>query len=73
MASEVAETLAKEGINVEVIDLRTIVPFDVETVLASIKKTGKFVITHEAVRNNGFGAEIAATILQVIDFLRLSR
>ncbi|HEX4840116.1 MAG TPA: thiamine pyrophosphate-dependent enzyme [Rhabdochlamydiaceae bacterium] len=62
MASEVAETLAKEGINVEVIDLRTIVPCDVETVLASVKKTGKLVIAHEAARNNGFGAEIAATI-----------
>ncbi len=48
MASEIAEQLAKEGISVEVIDLRTIVPLDMETVLTSVRKTGKVLIAHEA-------------------------
>ncbi|PIS02465.1 MAG: MFS transporter [Chlamydiae bacterium CG10_big_fil_rev_8_21_14_0_10_42_34] len=60
MANEAAEALSKEGISVEVIDLRTIVPLDFETVLGSIKKTGKLLIAHEAARNSGFGAELAA-------------
>lgn len=60
MAADVADQLAKEGIAVEVIDLRTIVPLDFETVLSSIKKTGKLLIAHEAARNCGFGAELAA-------------
>jgi 2-oxoisovalerate dehydrogenase E1 component len=60
MANEAAEALAKEGILIEVIDLRTIVPLDFATVLNSIKKTGKLLIAHEAARNCGFGAEIAA-------------
>ena len=60
MGFEVAELLAKEGISVEVIDLRTIVPADFETILHSVKKTGKLLIAHEAVRTAGFGAEIAA-------------
>ncbi len=57
---EVAEQLAKEGIQAEVIDLRTLVPLDFACVLASIKKTGKLLILHEAPRNCGFGAELAA-------------
>lgn len=60
MAHEVAEQLAKEGISIEVIDLRTIVPLDFDTVLTSIKKTSKLLIAHEAARNCGFGAELAA-------------
>ena len=60
MANEVAEALLKEGISIEVIDLRTIVPLDFETVLASIMRTGKLLIAHEAARNAGFGAELAA-------------
>jgi 2-oxoisovalerate dehydrogenase E1 component len=60
MANEAAEALSKEGISVEVIDLRTIVPLDFESIRASIKKTGKLLIAHEAARNGGFGAEIAA-------------
>ncbi len=60
MANEVAETLSGEGISVEVIDLRTIVPLDFETVLKSVRKTGKLLIAHEAARNGGFGAELAA-------------
>lgn len=60
MAHEAAETLSQEGLSVEVIDLRTIVPLDFATVLKSVKKTGKLLIAHEAARNCGFGAELAA-------------
>ena len=60
MANEAAEALSKEGVSVEVIDLRTLVPLDFATVLQSIKKTGKLLIAHEAARNCGFGAELAA-------------
>jgi 2-oxoisovalerate dehydrogenase E1 component len=60
MAYEVAENLAKEGMSVEVIDLRTLVPLDFDAVLSSLKKTGKLLIIHEAPKNCGFGAELAA-------------
>jgi 2-oxoisovalerate dehydrogenase E1 component len=56
-----AGELAEDGINVEVIDLRTIVPWDRAMVLSSLKKTGRLAILHEAVRDFGVGAEIAAT------------
>jgi len=58
----VAGELDKEGISVEVIDLRTIAPYDEATVLASVNKTGRALILHEAVRPFGTGAEIAANI-----------
>lgn len=58
----VAESLSEEGISVEVIDLRTISPLDEETILASVARTGRAVIVHEAVRSFGVGAEIAARI-----------
>jgi pyruvate dehydrogenase E1 component beta subunit len=61
-----AEALVAEGISVEVIDLRTISPWDRETVLASVTKTGRAVVVHEAVRSCGVGAEIAATISEEI-------
>lgn len=64
MVSEIAEILSQEGIHVEVIDLRTIVPLDIETVLSSVKKTGKLVIAHEAPKFGGFGAEISAQIME---------
>merc|ERR1740121_3420589 len=57
-----ADRAAKEGISCEVIDLQTIVPWDVDTVEASVKKTGRLIVTHEAPSTNGFGAEIAAKI-----------
>ena len=61
-ALEVAGQLAEEGISVEVIDLRTIAPYDEEAVLASVSKTGRAVVLHEAVRAYGTGAEIAARL-----------
>ena len=57
-----AEYLQKEGINSEVIDLRTLVPWDKQTVLNSVKKTHHLVVAHETWRRAGWGAEIAATI-----------
>lgn len=57
-----AKTLAKEGISVEVVDLRTISPWDRETVLDSAAKTGRVVVVHEAVKQFGIGAEIASVI-----------
>jgi acetoin:2,6-dichlorophenolindophenol oxidoreductase subunit beta len=59
-----AAELEKDGVSVEVVDLRTISPWDQETVLASVRKTGRAVVVHEAVRSFGVGAEIAATIHQ---------
>jgi pyruvate dehydrogenase E1 component beta subunit len=56
------EALAKEGISAEIVDLRTISPWDKETVLASAAKTGRVMVVHEAVRDFGPGGEIAATI-----------
>ena len=52
----------EEGISCEVVDLRTLMPFDVETVLSSVRKTGRLAIVHEAPRTCGFGAELAATV-----------
>jgi pyruvate/2-oxoglutarate/acetoin dehydrogenase E1 component len=57
-----ADRLAKEGIEAEIVDLRTLVPLDIETVLASVAKTGRAVIVHSAVEFGGFGAELAAQI-----------
>lgn len=59
-----AETLAAEGISAEVIDLRTLKPWDEETVLASVRKTGRLVVVHEASRTCGVGAEVAATVAE---------
>ncbi|MFC3443510.1 alpha-ketoacid dehydrogenase subunit beta [Sphingobium rhizovicinum] len=60
----VAEKLAGEGVSVEVIDLRTISPWDKETVLASVRKTDRAVVVHEAVKQFGIGAEIASVITE---------
>ena len=62
-ALEAAEILAREdGVEAEVVDLRTLRPLDMETILASVAKTGKALVVHEANRFGGFGAEIAAEI-----------
>jgi pyruvate/2-oxoglutarate/acetoin dehydrogenase E1 component len=59
---EAAEALAKEGIDVEVIDLRTLKPLDTETIVGSVKKTGRVVVVYEGYTTGGFGAEIVACI-----------
>ncbi|MEM0455258.1 MAG: transketolase C-terminal domain-containing protein, partial [Nitrososphaerota archaeon] len=59
-----AEEVEKEGISVEVIDLRSLIPYDWEAISRSVKKTGRPVIVHEAQKTSGFGAEIAATIAE---------
>ncbi|WP_395395121.1 transketolase C-terminal domain-containing protein [Novosphingobium sp. BL-8A] len=60
------EELTKAGVSVEVVDLRTISPWDKETVLASAEKTGRLLVVHEAGRNFGPGAEIAATVQETL-------
>lgn len=62
VALTAAEELAKEGIDVEVIDLRTIIPWDRDAVYESVKKTGRVIVTHEAPVTCGFGAELIASI-----------
>jgi pyruvate dehydrogenase E1 component beta subunit len=57
-----AEVLQAAGVEAEVVDLRSLVPLDTETIMASVKKTGRAVVVHEAHRTAGFGAEIAAQI-----------
>lgn len=59
---QAAVALQQEGISAEVIDVATISPLDTATILSSVKKTGRCVIVHEAARNGGVGAEIAATV-----------
>ncbi len=61
-AAEAAERLGDEGVSVEVIDLRTLWPWDKAAVLASVEKTGRLVVAHESVAVAGFGAEVAATV-----------
>ena len=64
-ASEAAEKWAQKGIDIEVIDLRTLVPWDRETVLASVRKTSRVILLHEASRTGGFGGEIASEIAEL--------
>ncbi|MEQ8585545.1 MAG: pyruvate dehydrogenase complex E1 component subunit beta [Thalassobaculaceae bacterium] len=61
-----AATLETEGASVEVIDLRTLWPWDKERVFDSVKKTGRLIVAHESVQAGGFGAEIAATVSDVL-------
>ncbi len=69
-ALEAAEILAAEGISVEVVDPRTVVPLDLDTILASVKKTGRLIISHEGYTRCGVGAEIATQVMeQGLDYL----
>lgn len=61
---EAAEDLNRRGVSTEVIDVETLKPFDAETVVRSVAKTGRCVIVHEAPRTSGFGAEIAAVLAE---------
>ncbi|EAR25559.1 putative branched-chain alpha-keto acid dehydrogenase component [marine actinobacterium PHSC20C1] len=61
-ALDAAVAAADDGISIEVVDLRSLSPVDFDTVSASVKKTGRLVITHEAAESGGLGAEIAATL-----------
>ena len=61
-ALDAAERLAEDGRKVEVIDLRTLLPWDRETVLRSVRKTGRALVLHEAPTTGGFGGEVAAVI-----------
>lgn len=63
-ALEAAETLAGEGIECEVIDLRTLLPLDKETILKSVAKTNKLLVVHEDTRTGGIAGEIAATVFE---------
>lgn len=70
-ALDAAARLEEMGISLEVIDLRTIVPWDKETVLKSVSKTGRVIIMHEASRSFHVGAELAASIVEDLSFYRL--
>ena len=63
-ALESAELMAKEGVGVEVLDLRTIIPYDKEAIRASVEKTGRVVIAYEGYKTGGVGSEIAAFIAE---------
>jgi pyruvate dehydrogenase E1 component beta subunit len=70
IADEAAKQAEQAGISVEVLDLRTLMPFDLDAILASVQKTGRCVIVHEAPRTCGFGAELIASIQErAIEYL----
>jgi pyruvate dehydrogenase E1 component beta subunit len=62
LVAKLAVEMKSQGIDVEVIDLRCLQPLDIDTIVESVEKTGRVMIVHEAVKTNGFGAEIAALI-----------
>jgi pyruvate dehydrogenase E1 component beta subunit len=62
IAEEAAKKAEAQGLSIEVVDLRTLMPFDIETIVASVVKTGRAVVVHEAPRTCGFGAELVASI-----------
>ncbi len=64
VALKAAEQLAAEGVAVEIVDLRTIAPLDKETLLASVRKTGRLVVLHEATRTGGYAGEVAAVAME---------
>lgn len=70
---EAAKQLEKDGIDAEILDLRTLSPLDKEAIITSVKKTGRVLITHEAVQKFGVGAEVAAIIADSDAFYHLDR
>jgi pyruvate dehydrogenase E1 component beta subunit len=66
VATKGAEMLAAEGVKVDLLDLRTIWPWDEAAVIASVRKTGRLLVVHEAVEVAGFGAEIVARVFDQV-------
>ncbi len=66
LCKRAAEKLAEEGVSAAVLDLRTLVPLDVETLCVEVAKTGRCVVVHEAPLSAGFGAEVSATLMEQI-------
>jgi acetoin:2,6-dichlorophenolindophenol oxidoreductase subunit beta len=64
VAMGAAEKLSREGIETEIVDLRTLSPLDKETILTSVEKTGRLIVLHEATRTGGFAGEIAAVVME---------
>lgn len=70
MVSTVMQTVEKNSLNADVLDLRTLVPMDIDSIVASVKKTGRVMIVHEAPRTLGMGSEISAVISErIIEYL----
>ena len=67
VALAAAAAAEKDGVSAEVIDLRSLWPWDRECVFASVARTGRLLVAHEAVQAGGFGAEIAATVAETLD------
>lgn len=71
VCQKAAEVAAREGVELEVVDLESLSPLDTETIVGSVQKTGRAVVVYEAMRTGGFGAEVAARIAEeAIDFLQ---
>ncbi len=64
ICQKAADVASREGVELEIVDLETLTPFDSETVIQSVQKTGRVVVVYEAARTSGFGAEVAARIAE---------
>jgi 2-oxoisovalerate dehydrogenase E1 component len=65
-ALSAAQILERDGISIEIVDPRTIRPLDEETILTSVRKTGRLLVTHEACKTGGFGAEVSAIVMEKV-------
>jgi len=73
LCAQACEQLAARGVDAELIDLRTIWPWDRDAVLASLRRTGALLVVHEAVQVAGFGAEVVASVAQALPGCRVAR
>ena len=64
LALRAADQLSQVGVEVEIVDVRTLAPLDKETILASVRKTGRLIVVHEANRTGGFAGEISAVVME---------